>query len=74
MKLRINEAIEQAKKNGKKVTKIQIARLLWPDSSQRSQTTNIQNLCTGKTKTIQPEWLVIISKELGCTIDDLVRE
>jgi hypothetical protein len=63
--LRINEAIGYANANGKRIRKIDLARLLWPDSSRFSQNINMNNLCSGKTKTISPEFVEIICRKTG---------
>ena len=65
--IRINEAIGYAWANGKHVRKIDLARLLWPDSSRFSQNINMNNLCSGKTKMISPEFVEIICRETGVT-------
>jgi len=63
--IKINEAFGVALMNGSKVKKIELARKLWPDASPESQNINMINLCNGKTKTIRPEWVQIISSVLG---------
>lgn len=69
--LRLNEAIARAQSNSenKKMLeyKRELAALLWPESKERTQHTNMQNLVNGKTKAISPFWVIIICKTLNCT-------
>lgn len=71
MKLRITEALSLAKNSGRKVLKKELAAILFPDCPAESQTVNMSNLCTGRTKRIKPEWVVVICKMCGCTADFL---
>jgi hypothetical protein len=45
--------------------------MLWPESREETSVVNMTNLCTGITKKIEPEWIVIICRELNCTSDFL---
>lgn len=70
--LKVNEAIELSKKNGKEVLKKDLAAKIWPNSSPDTQKVNMSNLCKGATKKVNPEWIVIICKETGCSSDFLL--
>lgn len=63
--IRINEAIAVARRSGKKVTRMDIARKLWADSSPESQNVCINNLCNGVTTRVEPEWVKIICEMTG---------
>ena len=69
--IRIEAAIARAKEQGKKITKGDLATLLWPDASAASQRVNISRLCSGKNDRVAPEWIRIISKTCGVTADFL---
>ena len=69
--LRINEAIERAKQNGKIILKIDLAGKLWPESTRTTQKVNISRLSSGKTKNVEPEQVEILCRELGCSADFL---
>lgn len=71
LKLRLNEAIARAEMNGAKVKKKDIAAELWPTSSPESQQVNMTNLCSGNTKKISPEWVVLICQMTQCSADFL---
>lgn len=71
MTLRIEEAISRAKRNGKKVLKKDIAAKLWPDSVESAQQVNMTKLCSGKTLSIKPEWVLTVCEMTGCTADYL---
>lgn len=72
VKLRVNEAIARSEMNGKKILKKELAAKIWPNSRKEAQSVNMTNLCTGLTQKINPEWIVIICKETGCTADFLL--
>lgn len=63
--IRINDAIISARMNGKKITKKDIAALLWKDSKQRTQAVNMSALCNRKTQTIKIEWVKEICEATG---------
>ena len=71
MNLRITEALALAKNSGRKVLKKDLATILFPDCPAETQAVNMSNLCTGRTKRIKPEWVVVICKMCGCTADFL---
>lgn len=71
MTLRIEAAIARAKENGKKVLKKDIAAKLWPDSVESAQQVNMTKLCSGRTASIKPEWVVVVCEMTGCTSDFL---
>lgn len=70
--LKVNEAIARSEMNGKKILKKDLAAKIWPNSRPEAQAVNMTNLCTGVTKKINPEWIVVICKETGCTADFLL--
>lgn len=72
MRLRINEAIARAEMYGKKILKKQLAADIWPNSRPEAQAVNMTNLCTGVTKKINPEWIIVICRETGCSSDFLL--
>lgn len=49
-----------------------IAARLWPDAPETTQVVNMTNLCSGKTKRVEPEWIAIICKMTGVSADFLV--
>lgn len=69
--IRIDEAIARAKAQGTKITKGDLAALLWPDASVTSQRVNMSRLCSGKNDRVAPEWVRVISKTCGVTADFL---
>lgn len=69
--LKVNEAIARAEMNGKKILKKDLAAKIWANSRPEAQAVNMTNLCNGTTKRVDPEWIVIICRELGCTSDFL---
>ena len=72
MILRINEAIARAERNGKKILKKELAAKIWTNSRTEAQAVNMTNLCTGVTKKINPEWIIVICRETGCSSDFLL--
>ncbi len=71
LRLRVNEAIARSEANGKKVMKKDIAARIWAVSTPESQQVNMTNLCSGITKKINPDWVVILCEMLNCTSDYL---
>lgn len=71
MRLKLKEAIARAEMRGGNVKKSEIASRLWPDSSQKTQTVNMGNLYRGTTKTVSPEWVVILCEMLDCSANFL---
>lgn len=69
--LRVNEAIARSEMKGNKILKRELARKIWPNSKPESQLVNMSNLCSGVTKKINPEWVVVLCKELKCSADFL---
>lgn len=63
---RINEALAAAKDAGRKVKKIELAGMLWPNSTESAQKVNMGQLCNGKTQSIKPEWVPKICAYCGC--------
>lgn len=72
VKLKVNEAIARSEANGKKILKKDLAAKIWANSRPEAQAVNMTNLCSGITKKINPEWIVTICKETGCTADFLL--
>lgn len=70
--IRIEQAIARAKDEGRAVMKKEIAAMIWPDAPESTQQVNMTNLCSGKTKRVEPEWLVIIATMTGVSADFLV--
>lgn len=70
--LKVNEAIAFAEMKGKKILKKELAAKIWPNSRPEAQAVNMTNLCTGITKKINPEWMVTICQETGCSADFLL--
>lgn len=71
MELKVNEAIARSEARGKKILKKDLAAKIWPNSRPEAQAVNMTNLCSGITKKISPEWVIIICKETGCSADFL---
>lgn len=72
IRLRINEAINQSKTNGKKVFKKDIAAKLWPNSIESTRQVNMTNLINGTTKNIKTDWIFIICDMCDCKPDFLL--
>ena len=72
IKIKVNEAIARAESMGKKIYKKDLAAKIWSNSKPEAQAVNMTNLCSGVTKKVNPEWLVIISLETGGSIDFLL--
>ncbi len=66
---RLEEAIARAKAGGNKDVKRQLAVALWPGLEYAGQTVNINNLCGGKTKRVDPSWVPIICSICGVSAD-----
>lgn len=66
LRLKVNEAIARSEMNGSKVYKKDIAARLWPTSSSASQQVNMTKLCNGTTKSIHPDWVVVLCELLTC--------
>ena len=69
--LKVNEAIALAEAMGRKIMKKDLAEKIWPNSRPESQVVNMSNLCSGVTKKINPDWIITICRETGCTADFL---
>ena len=72
MALKVNEAIARSEMNGKKILKKYLAAKIWPNSKPEAQSVNMTNLCSGVTKKVNPEWIVTICQETGCSADFLL--
>jgi hypothetical protein len=66
---RLDEAIARAKTGGNKDVKQQLAQALWPELGYAGRTVNINNLCSGKTKRIDPKWVPIVCSLCGVSAD-----
>lgn len=62
---KINEAILNAKLNGLKVSKKEIAEMLWEDTKPKSRTVNMSSLCNRRTQKINIEWVSKICEATG---------
>lgn len=71
LKLKVNEAIARSQSNGHKVLKKDIAARIWAVSSPEAQQVNMTNLCSGITKKISPDWVIILCEMLNCSADYL---
>lgn len=69
--LRLDESFAVAKENGNKIKKLELARILWPDSKDKTAHTNMSNLTHGKVKKIDIDAVPIICEKLGVTADYL---
>lgn len=69
--LKVNEAIALAEAMGRKIMKKDLAAKIWPNSRPEAQVVNMSNLCSGVTKKINPDWIITICRETGCTADFL---
>mgnify|MGYP001240447581 CR=1 FL=1 len=72
MALKVNEAIARSEMNGKKILKKDLAAKIWPNSKPEAQSVNMTNLASGITKKVNPDWIVILCKELDCSSDFLL--
>lgn len=70
-KLRLKEAILFAKSQGKAVNKLDLAKALWPDSSDSTARANLCNLEACRCKKIDMEHVSILCKALGVSSDYL---
>lgn len=70
--LKVNEAIARAEMNGKKIFKKDLAAKIWANSRPEAQAVNMTNLVSGITKKVNPDWIVILCKELDCSADFLL--
>lgn len=70
--LKVNKAIARAEMNGKKILKKELAAKIWENSRPEAQAVNMTNLCSGITKKVNPDWIVTICRETGCTADFLL--
>lgn len=62
---KINEAILNAKLKGLKVSKKEIAEMLWEDTKPKSRTVNMSSLCNRRTQKINIEWVSKICEATG---------
>lgn len=70
--LKVNEAIALSEAMGRKILKKDLAAKIWPNSRPEAQAVNMTNLVSGVTKKINPEWIIIICRETGCSADFLL--
>lgn len=69
--IRLREAFEYAKTT-RVVKKKDLARLLWPSSTQATANANITNLQSGKVKNVDEKKIRVICEYLGVTADYLL--
>ena len=69
--IRLREAFEYAKAT-RVVKKKDLARLLWPSSTQATANANITNLQSGKVKNVDEKKIRVICEYLGVTADYLL--
>ncbi len=72
MTIRVEEAIARAKQQGVKITKKELAAKMWPGVTEVGQQVNMTNLCSGKTKRIDPEWVKIVCEATGVSAEFLL--
>lgn len=70
--IKVMEAIEFANSNGNPITKMELAGMMWPNSSGPSRYFNIQSIINGDTKKVSPEWLQLISNTTGVSVEFLL--
>lgn len=69
---KLNEAFNYAKiVEGRKLKKIDLAKILWASSSEKTAHANFSNLANGKSKKINIDAIPVICKHLGVTADYL---
>lgn len=68
---RLNESFALAKEKGNKVKKLDLAKILWPESKDKTAHTNMSNLMHGKVKKIDIDAVPVICAHLGVTADYL---
>lgn len=71
-RFKLNEAIDYARRiHGKKILKKELARQLFPNSTEKSQAVLMTKLARGGYKGIEPAWVEIVCKECGVTPNQL---
>ena len=65
-RIRIREAIQYAKSQGKKIKKKDFAGLIFPYVSQRSAVVCLNNYERGQSKKMDRQQVMTICKKLGC--------
>lgn len=68
---RLSESFEHAKVKGNGVKKLDLAKILWPDSKDKAAHTNMSNLIHGNVKKIDIAAVPVICEKLGVTADYL---
>jgi hypothetical protein len=68
---RLVESFDHAKEKGNGVRKLDLAKILWPESKEKAAHTNMSNLIHGKVKKIDIAAVPIICERLGVTADYL---
>lgn len=66
MVLRINEAFERSKMNGKRILKKELSKKLWPESNEKARLVAMHRLTSGKMIYINPDWVMVLCEELNC--------
>lgn len=69
--LKINEAIALAKSKGMTISKLELAKKLWPESDDITAKANFCNLASGRSKKINVNAVPVLCTELGVSADYL---
>lgn len=70
-RFRLKEAIANAADNGIKVSRLELAKKLWPGRTEDTLRSNLSNLENGHTRRVEVEWIWTLTEILGCTSDML---
>lgn len=70
-RFRLKEALAYAADCGKKINRMEIARILWPDGTENSIRHNLSNLENGHTSKIRVSWVIYLCDYCQCTADML---
>lgn len=65
--MNIKGAIAHAKYIGREGIRETLKEKLWPNQTDTQRNMNINNLISGRAKTLRPEWVSIVCKE--CAVD-----
>ena len=72
-KLNIDAAFKAAREKGYKVTKTELGRILWPETTETNTVRiNMTYLVSGRTKRITPKQIKKMCEYLHCTADFLL--
>lgn len=70
--IQLKESMAFAKEQGRKIKRLDLARSIWPDSSDRAAYMNLHNLESGVVKSITPEAVEVITSVCGVSSDFLL--